>query len=678
MPKVAQVEPITTARVLRGPFDYICPEGAGVGSVMVVPFAGRDLLAVVTAVKDSSEHELSEAKELLPASLPRDLVALGPWLADEYCSTPARAYSLMLPPRGVKERSALYASVLRKPAEDERLTANQRELLGSLPRLAGGDVAALRRLEKRGLVLLEARSQRRAPKHAEVGKASGTSGPPLTADQAEALEQLLAAAPGDQLLLHGVTGSGKTEVYLRAAGEVLAAGKTVLVLVPEIALTPQIISRFVERFGETVAVIHSKLTPGERFDEWMRLRSGEARICIGARSAVFAPMSDIGLIIVDEEHDSSYKNEGDPRYDARHVAARRAEDHGAVLVAGSATPRAESWQRLRRLSLPSRVDGLPLPEVEIIDLRGAPGVLHPDTFQALVDSRKSIVLLNRRGWSNYLSCSSCGYAWECPQCDVTLVLHRASGSISCHHCGHRERVPERCVECGSVSIARHGTGTERLETELPGTVFRLDGDAADAGAVLRAFEQADEGILLGTQVVAKGHDFPDVELGVVVDADQTLRFPDFRAEERTFSLVTQLAGRSGRGSERGRVIVQSFSPDAPALTLAAQHDAPTFLEQELSRREALRYPPFSTLIRIVCASPQPGAAQEAASELQEALPGSLGPAPLFRLRGRERSQIVIKAEDRHGAVAAVNAAVGRVAKGAGRKSVAISVDVEPQ
>jgi primosomal protein N' (replication factor Y) len=584
----------------------------------------------------------------------------------------------MLPPRGVKERSALYASVLRKPAEDERLTANQRELLGSLPRLAGGDVAALRRLEKRGLVLLEAKSQRRAPKHAEVGTASGTSGPPLTSDQSEALEQLLAAAPGEQLLLHGVTGSGKTEVYLRAAGEVLAAGKTVLVLVPEIALTPQIISRFVERFGETVAVIHSKLTPGERFDEWMRLRSGEARICIGARSAVFAPMSEIGLIIVDEEHDSSYKNEGDPRYDARHVAARRAEDHGAVLVAGSATPRAESWQRLRRLSLPSRVDGLPLPEVEIIDLRGAPGVLHPDTFQALVDSRKSIVLLNRRGWSNYLSCSSCGYAWECPQCDVTLVLHRASGSISCHHCGHRERVPERCVECGSVSIARHGTGTERLETELPGTVFRLDGDAADAGAVLRAFEQADEGILLGTQVVAKGHDFPDVELGVVVDADQTLRFPDFRAEERTFSLVTQLAGRSGRGSERGRVIVQSFSPDAPALTLAAQHDAPTFLEQELSRREALRYPPFSTLIRIVCASPQPGAAQEAASELQEALPGSLGPAPLFRLRGRERSQIVIKAEDRHGAVAAVNAAVGRVAKGAGRKSVAISVDVEPQ
>jgi len=676
--KVAQVEPITTARVLRGPFDYICPEGAAVGSVVTVPFAGRELLAVVTALKNSSEHKLSEPKELLAISLPADLVALGPWIADQYCSTPARAYSLMLPPRGVKQRVALYASVLREPEEGERLTANQRELLGSLPRLAGPDVAALRRLEKRGLVRLEAQSQRRAPMHAAVGKASGANGPPLTSDQAEALEQLQAAAPGEQLLLHGVTGSGKTEVYLRAAAEVLAAGKTVLVLVPEIALTPQIISRFGERFGETVAVIHSKLTAGERFDEWMRIRSGEAQICIGARSAVFAPLSQIGLIIVDEEHDSSYKNESDPRYDARHVAARRAEDHGAVLVAGSATPRAESWQRLRRLELPKRVDQMPLPKVEIIDLRGAPGALHADTFQALVDSRKSIVLLNRRGWSNYLSCSSCGYAWECPACDVTLVLHRASGSISCHHCGHRERVPERCVDCGSVSIARHGTGTERLETELPGTVFRLDGDAADAGAVLRAFEHADEGILLGTQVVAKGHDFPDVELGVGVDADQTLRFPDFRAEERTFSLVTQLAGRSGRGRERGRVIVQSLNPDAPALVLAAAHDAPAFLEEELARREALRYPPFSTLIRIVCASPQAGAAHDVASELREALPGSLGPAPLFRLRGRERSQVVIKAEDRKAAVEAVNVAVGKVAKGAGRKSVSISVDVEPQ
>ncbi len=646
--------------------------------MLVVPFARRDVLAVVTALRDSSEHQLLAPRRLLDASLPADLVALGPWLADEYCSSPARAYSLMLPPRGVRERSALYAKAKRGVQRDERLTDSQRQLLAGLPRLAGSDLAALRRLEARGLVVLERRAERRAPQHVIVGKRGGAQGPPLTIDQAAAVEQILAAAGGEQLLLHGVTGSGKTEVYLRVAAEVLAAGRTVLVLVPEIALTPQIIARFVERFGDVVAVIHSRLTPGERYDEWMRVRRGEARIVIGARSAVFAPLSDVGLVIVDEEHDSSYKNDSDPRYDARHVAARRAADHGAVLVAGSATPRAESWQRLRRISLPTRVDGLPLPKVEIVDLRGVKGALHPDTYQALVDSKKSIVLLNRRGWSNYLSCSSCGHAWECPQCDVTLVLHRAGGAISCHHCGHRERVPERCTECGSVSIARHGTGTERLETELPGIVFRLDGDAGDPGAVLRSFEQAESGILLGTQVVAKGHDFPDVELGVVVDADQTLRFPDFRAEERTFSLVTQLAGRSGRGAERGRVIVQTLTPDAPSLVRAAEHDAESFLAEELARREALRYPPFSTLIRIVCSSPTGDAAQQAASELQAQLPGSLGPAPLFRLRGRERSQVVIKAEDRRAAVAAVNKAVSALARGRGAKAVAISVDVEPQ
>ncbi len=368
---------------------------------------------------------------------------------------------------------------------------------------------------------------------------------------------------GERLLLHGVTGSGKTEVYLQAAARTLAAGRTVMVLVPEIALTPQIVARFQARFGDTVAVLHSAMAPGERYDEWLRLRRGEARICVGPRSAVFAPMADLGLIVVDEEHDASYKHEGDPRYDARHVAERRAADHGAVLVAGSATPRAESWERLRRISLPRRVDGAPMPAVEILDLRGVRGALHPAAHEALVDARKAIVLLNRRGWSNFLTCTTCGRAWECPDCDVTLVLHRAGATLACHHCGHREPVPTSCPDCGSTSIARHGTGTERLGEELPGRVFRLDGDAGRAGgaaAVLAAFERADRGILLGTQMVAKGHDFPDVELGVVVDADQTLRFPDFRAEERTFALVAQLAGRAGRGIADGRVLVQTLVP----------------------------------------------------------------------------------------------------------------------
>jgi primosomal protein N' (replication factor Y) len=452
------------------------------------------------------------------------------------------------------------------------------------------------------------------------------------------------------------------------------------VLVPEIALTPQIVARFLARFGDTVAVLHSRLSAGERHDEWARLRRGEARVCVGPRSAVFAPMEDVGLIVIDEEHDASYKNEGDPRYDARLVAERRAALSGAVLVAGSATPRPESFQALRRLRLPERADGARLPPVEIVDMRSAPGALHQRTHEALVDARKAIVLLNRRGWSNFLTCRSCGQVWSCPQCEVTLVLHRADGILACHHCGHRERVPERCGACGSVSIARHGTGTERLEAELAerGRVFRLDADAGDPARVLSAFEAADRGTLVGTQMVAKGHDFPDVDLGVVLDADATLRFPDFRAEERTFALVAQLAGRAGRGATHGRVLVQTLTPDAPSIALAARHDAEGFLAGELERRRALRYPPFATLIRVVCSAVAPGAAHAAAAAVHARLPGALGPAPLFRLRGRERSQVVVKATERAAAIAAVGAAVDAVAADRAHRAASFSVDVDPQ
>jgi primosomal protein N' (replication factor Y) len=468
------------------------------------------------------------------------------------------------------------------------------------------------------------------------------------------------------------------------------------VLVPEIGLVPQTASRFVERFGDRVAVAHSRLAAGERYDEWMRLRGGEARICVGPRSAVFAPVECLGLVVVDEEHDSSYKHEGDPRYDARAVAERRAEQAGAVLLAGSATPRPESYARLRRLSLPERVDGGWLPEVEVLDMRGARDALHERTASALAqlqrDGGKGIVLLNRRGWSNFLSCRACGRVWGCPECDVALVLHRMAGVIACHHCGHRERVPGRCDTCGSQSVARHGLGTERLEHELAAAlggdglaVFRLDADVAArrgrAAAVLAAFERAPAGVLVGTQMVAKGHDFDGIALAVVLDADATLRFPDFRAEERTFALVAQLAGRAGRGGTSGRVLVQTLAPDARAIAAAARHDSDGFLAGELRRREALRYPPYGELVRIVCSGTRTGAALAAAQELRARLANAglvgaqmLGPAPLFRLRGRERAQVVVKAADRRAAVAAVGAAVVRPL---GRE-VAVSVDVDPQ
>jgi primosomal protein N' (replication factor Y) len=731
---IAQVQPITTTRAVRGPFDYRLPEElrggvVGVGSMLVVPFGRREVLGVVVGLaerSDVAEDRLLAPLRALELGVPADLVELADWVAGEYCSTTARALGLVLPP-------------------------------GAARRLSGRKRRAVAR-----------------PRHRAVGSRSPHP-PQLTDEQQTVLSALadsLEQRRAERRLLHGVTGSGKTEIYLRAAAIALEQGRGAIVLVPEIALTPQIVGRFIERFGETVAVLHSRLRPAERYAEWRRLREGEARVCVGPRSAVFAPIEDLGLIVVDEEHDSSYKHEGDPRYDARDVAAERASRCGAVLLLGSATPRPESVHRVRSLLLPRRVDGRPLPRVDVLDMRGERHGLHPLTAQALAEVRaargKAIVLLNRRGWSNFLSCRSCGRVWNCPDCDVALVLHRAGGFIACHHCGHREPAPGRCSDCSSTSVARHGAGTERLQHDLsallddgrsvgrsatarsrrPGRdgplatarsggsggdfpVFRLDADVLatggrtagvpagegsaaadgqDVGALLRLFEAADCGVLIGTQMVAKGHDFPDVTLGVVLDADATLRFPDFRAEERTFALIAQLAGRVGRGSD-GRVLVQTIAPEARSIVHAARHDSDGFLAGELERRRALGYPPFSHLIRVVCAAPDARAAHAAAEAVGEHLreafrrspsdsgvgegnvgggpvvgdnpvagggPVVLGPASLFRLRGRERRVLVVKAAERRPAVTAVGEAVQLLASSREHAGVNFSVDVDPQ
>ena len=706
---IAKVEPLTQARALRGPFDYKVPDRmeAGVGSVLLVPFGRRRVLGVVVDTAERSDvpaEKLVEPIEALEGGVPPELVRLGLWTAEEYVSTPARGLSLVLPPgtgtgarQRTRSRHALRATLTPKGAAAlegaGRLGAKQREALerlaeGPLPAALIGH-AALRRLETRGLVAMEDARVERRPEIRALGARRGAVD--LTPAQAAAVGRIEAAFDqgGASLLLHGVTGSGKTEVYLRAAASALERGRSAIVLVPEIGLTPQTAARFEQRFGDQVAIMHSKLSAGERFDEWTRMRRGEARICVGPRSAVFAPLPDVGLIVVDEEHDPSYKQEGDPRYDARRVAARRAELAGAVLVAGSATPRPESFEQLERVVLPERVDGRGMPPVEIVGMAGAQGPLHPRTRDALEAVRrgeeKAIVLLNRRGWSNFLTCRSCGHVWMCPHCDVSLVLHRAQGLLACHHCGHREPVPSACPDCGSTSVARHGLGTERLERELeelmaPLPVFRLDADVAKVEETLRRFDAAPSGVLVGTQMVAKGHDFPDVTLGVVVDADSTLRFPDFRAEERTFALVAQLAGRSGRGPRGGRVIVQTVDPGADCLRHAAAHDAETFLGEELARRRLLAYPPFATLIRVVCSSEEPGPELEAAEAVRARIEGPpvLGPAPLFRLKGRERAQLVIKAADRATAARAVRQAVEAVAAEHARSGVNFAVDVDPQ
>ncbi len=462
--------------------------------------------------------------------------------------------------------------------------------MASVQEAAGAGRDVLRRLAERDLIELREVEVNRSPEVPDVGAAPRSVS--LTPDQLAARDAAIAAIDGSgdrELLLHGVTGSGKTEVYLAAVEAALRRDRGAIVLVPEIALTPQTMGRFRARFGERVALLHSRLAAGERADEWRRLRSGRARICLGPRSAVFAPVRDLGLIVIDEEHDASYKQEGDPRYDAREVARRRAADAGAALIAGTATPRPESWQALTRIELPSRVDARPLPPVEVLDMRGVSGPLHPHTRAELLDVRrrmgKAIVLHNRRGWSPHLACRSCGHSWGCPACDVSLVTHRRSGTLRCHHCGHAEALPQACTQCGSVTLSRQGAGTEQVEALLaellePMPVFRLDSDSAAPAAaharLLGGFQRARTGVLLGTQMVAKGHDFPDVVLSVVLDADASLRFPDFRAEERTFALVAQLAGRSGRGEEGGRVIVQTLAPDAESIRAAARHDSGAF------------------------------------------------------------------------------------------------------
>ncbi len=655
---IAKVEPLTTARSLRGPFDYRLPAEmaeVGVGSVVKVPFGRQRLLGVVVDLAESSDlapERLAEPIEAMQTGVPVELVRLGLWVAAEYCSTPARGLRLVLPP----------GAGVRKP-----------------------------------------RVRPRAPLPAP-GAASAP--PQLLPEQAAAVAEISAAlaqgpAKPGRLLLHGVTGSGKTEVYLAAVEAALAKGGGAIVLVPEIGLAPQAVARFRARLGDRFAVLHSGLTDAERAAEWRRLRSGEASVCVGPRSAVFAPVRELALIVIDEEHDPSYKQDGDPCYDARTVARRRASQCGALLLAGTATPRPESWVELARLDLPRRVDGRQLPPVEVIDMRSADprsGPLHALTWEALERVRragsKAIVMINRRGFAPWLSCRACGYHWSCPNCDVSLIVHRGGGRLICHHCAHAEALPGSCSRCGSSTLARAGAGTERIQELLaerlaPMPVFRLDSDSAAArGAhaeILERFGASPSAVLVGTQIVAKGHDFPEVTLAAILDADATLRFPDFRAEERTFAMVAQLAGRSGRGEAGGEVIVQTIAPDAPSIRHAANHDAAGFLAGELGRREALRYPPFSHLARIGLASESEErlakAADRIGAELIGALPAGtelLGPAPMFRVRNRHRRRFLIKAADRGGTVAAIGAVVERVSVARYLREVAIGVDIDPQ
>jgi primosomal protein N' (replication factor Y) (superfamily II helicase) len=629
----ATVYPLVSARAVARPFTYEVPDGVGKGAVVSVPFGRSRVRGVVVSTGEPPPPGVDAAPvSAVVDELPPALVDLALWLAEYYGSTPARALELVAP-RARKRRGD------RRP----------------VPAGLAGEAAPER----------------------------------LTPEQSAAVEKIVEAmdAGGGRFLLHGATGSGKTEVYLQACAAALERGLGAIVLVPEIALTPQAVGRFQARFGGRIALLHSGLTEAQRRDERERIAAGEARVVVGARSAVFAPVRGLGLICVDEEHDASYKQESDPRYDARTVAAKRASLEGAVVVFGSATPRPESWSALERISLGDRLGGK-LPPVRVVDLRRERGYplsapLLSELGKLAEQGGKAILLLNRRGLAPAIHCRTCGVTRRCPNCDVALVLH-VDGVLRCHHCGHAELAPELCPDCGSAELARLGAGTQRLERELAARLpelelIRLDADSRDPGEALRRFASADRAVLLGTQMVAKGHHFEGVRVAAVVDADTGLALPDFRAEERTFQLLTQLAGRSGRDAP-GRVLIQTFQPDARPVELAARHDVERFVVGELARREGLGYPPFRHLVRIVVAGPEPDPTMTALEELKAALGDAelLGPAPILRLRGRHRAQLIAKT-DRPGALASRAGRLLAAAAPAMRKAgLTVVVDVDPQ
>ncbi len=639
MARYASVYPLVTARALAREFTYEVPADVQPGAVVEVRFGNAKRRGVVTEVDVAPPKGIETAAvERVVEELPRPLVELALWIAEYYGSTPGRALALIAP--------------VQRKARGERAQPAERDSL---------------------------------PGEAEPAE--------LSASQRAALDRIVGAfdmGESANFLLYGATGSGKTEVYLQACAVALERGRGAIVLVPEIALTPQTVGRFRARFGERIAVLHSSLTEAERRDERARIASGDAPIVVGARSAVFAPVPRLGVICVDEEHDASYKQESDPRYDARTVAAKRAALENAVAVFGSATPRPESWGKLERLDLGGRLSG-PLPPVLVVDLRREAGYpLSAPLLAALgaieEQGGKAILLLNRRGVAPALHCRACGLTLRCVNCDVALVLH-GDGLLRCHHCGHTEPKPETCPACHSTELARLGAGTQKLERELEAKLpelerIRLDADAVEKpgalAAALKRFAAADRVVLVGTQMVAKGHHFSGVALAAVVDADTGLGMPDFRAEERTFQLLTQLAGRSGRDAP-GRVLVQTFQPDSRAIELAARHDVSRFLDSEVERRRTLGYPPFSHLVRIVVAGPEPDAPLQALLELKEGLTGNLlGPAPLLRLRGRYRAQLVAKTDQPRRLAAQAGRLLSAGAPAMRRAGLTAVVDVDPQ
>jgi primosomal protein N' (replication factor Y) (superfamily II helicase) len=712
---------------------------AKVGARLVVPLGRNVVTAYVVSLLDELPENLSEADikdaetvvDATPVCTP-EILQLARWVADYYACPIGEVIKAALPPgMTLKKRSA--ASFIKPKlrrfvrlqqqtnSEEQKLTDAQRRVLSTLDSngpmllqalLKTADVSAstVSSLEKKALVETYVEAIRRDPLAETLGVSSEEH--TLTEAQSSVLAQIeeqMNSSAYSAFLLHGVTGSGKTEIYMRAMSKALSAGRSAMMLVPEIALTPVFSRRLRARFGDQVAIFHSSLQKGERFDEWTRVRNGEARVVIGTRSAVFAPVQNLGLIVVDEEHESSYRQQESPYYNARDVAIVRAQKESATVVLGSATPSLESFHNARKgkyhfVTLPERVNARPMAEAKIVDMRnvfarhGKPRVFSDELLEAIRETRErgeqSIILLNRRGYSSFILCRSCGETVQCPNCDVTLTYHRSERVIVCHYCNHREAVPPVCPSCGKKYIYYVGEGTEQLEEMLkllfPSLrVARIDRDTTARRKVfeqtLANFSAGKIDTLVGTQMLAKGHDFPNVTLVGVVSVDAGLALPDFRSAERTFQLITQVAGRAGRGDRPGRVLIQTYHPYHYALRHACAQDYEGFYDEELRYRQNHSYPPFVALASLLVHGPDLGRVRNDSLELRKQLDlvnqerkcRILGPAPapLSRLKGEHRFQLLIKSRSRKDLREVADAALRAVGdKGINLRSINLEID----
>lgn len=670
-------------------FEYSCPQDMQVGCRVKVPFGGRIVEGFVIALSEAPSFPAEKIKPVHSVydeqpALVEECFALMQSIADRYRVPKAASLRLFIPSEMRLGRvNEAYEKFVRATGNGE-IKPSAKKQVAALQALQSGDMPLAKLLESYSRGVVNALTQNGA---AEIYKVRRNRTPipqdnerepakVLTPAQTAAMEYIEKSDKRVQLI-HGVTGSGKTEIYLTLIARQLAAGKSSIFLVPEISLTPQMLGQLRRRFGSRAAILHSGLSAGERFDEWWRLRSGEAKIAIGARSAIFAPLEYIGVIIIDEEHDASYNSETAPRYSTVDVAKMRAEYNGCKLILGSATPSVESYVQATEgkyglVTLTERINGKPMPEIVIADMRrevrrgnvsNLSSLLKQELKEALDSGNQAIIFLNRRGYAQTVICTDCGYVAKCENCDVSLTYHSEENCLKCHYCGAKYRMLSACPQCGGRHLRYSGTGTQRVVSEIKelfpnARILRMDNDTVSGKdghyRILKSFGDRQADILVGTQMIAKGHDFPSVTLVGILDADMSLHFSDYRSGERTFQLITQVAGRSGRAGAKGRVVLQTYSPENYILRYAVAYDYKGFFENEIKMRKAALFPPYALILRIMVVAQQDETALEAlkkayiaAEELKKLYPQEFiflnkMHSPIKKIQGRVRYQVLMR------------------------------------